>query len=739
MTRKATLLVGSRVLSAIVQAILFVLVARDLGPARFGVLGVSLTVVTLAVLFASFGSAQVVLRDRAAGDREAVREALTLGLVTSLALFGASVLIGLVAVVMRSDQWLPAAALLLAALTLEKSADVRLSLLIAEGREFVPSTNIVLRRIVGLVAYLITVHALGVREDIAFGAAYLLGGLLAAFLAFRASREFTRAAASRSVLRRAARNSLPYLSNNLTAQARTLDVVVISWLCGATQAGLYAAAYRLASPFLIVASGLALALVPHAVAIGRGRAGQLASRVLMANLVVASAGAITCWAGAPILIWVLGEDFSAVRGSLMPLLAAGIVLIGSSMLLGSILQANGEARLVSRTGIGYLVALVAGLVGTLSEWRSATVAASVVASVYLAKNLHFWWACNRGSSQRGVTDRQQRRLVVLEMTNAPDGTTRYIDQVVSFADEEIEFRYFSPRRVFGQQLDVAHFHWPDVYVRSGSRLGAAVKSVVFVGVIAVLSLRRVAIVRTLHNVEPHEASTSVGRWAMRALDRRTTFWITINPVTELPGPGTYIPHGHYRDRFAAHTLPAPEQGRALYAGLIRPYKGVERLLEVASTVTRPDFSLRIVGKPTPQLRSVVESATAEHSWVSARLEFVPDSDLVAEVGRASLVCLPYEELHNSGMLIVALSLGRPVLVPRTETTQLLAKEVGDEWILRYDGQLTTTLLEEALEQAAVIVGREVPLLEERNWENVGRLYGEAFRQARNRADERRGK
>jgi beta-1,4-mannosyltransferase len=328
--------------------------------------------------------------------------------------------------------------------------------------------------------------------------------------------------------------------------------------------------------------------------------------------------------------------------------------------------------------------------------------------------------------------RRQRagdRVVVLEATRPPDGTTRYIDQVVANASPRTEYRYLTWRTSL-EHFDVLHLHWPEVLVRSKSSGFAPVRCAMLLGFLAVTKLRRAPIVRTLHNTAPHEPGTTVERFALAVVDRLTDYWVTINPVTHAPSErSAYIPHGHYRQRFAPHPKADPVPGRLLFAGLVRPYKGLEQLVDAFESLGSTDLSLRIVGHPTPDLRRFVERAAKMVPRVSARLEFVTDEDFVDEVTAAELVCLPYDELHNSGILMVALSLDRPVLVRRSPMTEALQEEVGGGWVFEFSGDLSHHHLEEALRSAREHDATSRPRLRDRDWEQVAARYERTFRQA----------
>lgn len=324
-------------------------------------------------------------------------------------------------------------------------------------------------------------------------------------------------------------------------------------------------------------------------------------------------------------------------------------------------------------------------------------------------------------------------ITVLEVTTPPDGTTRYIDQIVTTAHPALTFRYFSWKRALTSRYDVLHVHWPENLVRHRSRLRKFALPLLLIVLITTLRLRGIPIVRTLHNINPHERGTGLERFALKTLDRATTVFVTINPVTRPPhGIEVSIPHGHYRTRFTNHVKNPVAPRTIAYAGLIRPYKGVERLIEAFARL--PDGlvdQLRIVGNPTPNLRAHITDRCSRDSRITARLEFVSDAELVLELSKAELICLPYDEMHNSGMALVGLSLDRPILVPDTDTTRALSEEVGAGWIYRFRSPFDADQLEAALRAArADSAIRSVrPTLEDRDWELVSERYEQAFRLA----------
>ena len=315
-----------------------------------------------------------------------------------------------------------------------------------------------------------------------------------------------------------------------------------------------------------------------------------------------------------------------------------------------------------------------------------------------------------------------RRFTVLQSTGKPDETTNpYLVQLLRALPENVEIRYFSIRAALFSRYDLFHVHWPEYLVRHRSPLATLAKQACAFLLLLRLWLTRVPVVRTLHNVRPHEQGGTVERLLLRWLDHLTTRRIRINAVERGGDAATdTILHGHYRDWFATQRVPASVNGRLLCFGLIRPYKGVETLIAAFRDLSDAAATLRIVGNPVnPAMRQVVEDACAAEARTSARLEYVRDEVLAREIGEAQCVVLPYRDMQNSGALLLALSLGRPVLVPRSEANAVLAEEVGEEWVRLYDGALNADVLGKAMLAQAASRHQAAPDLSRRDWARLG--------------------
>ena len=324
-------------------------------------------------------------------------------------------------------------------------------------------------------------------------------------------------------------------------------------------------------------------------------------------------------------------------------------------------------------------------------------------------------------------------LVVLHSLRAPDGTTKYVDQMVDGASDHVSIRFFSWRTALTGSYDVFHVHWPELLIRDRKPVRRLLKRRMLDALIVRAKLTRTPIVWTAHNVDPHEQGSPAEARSLRRLRRAITLAIRLNPTTELPTgmDAVTILHGHYRDQFAAYARRDAVPGRVLYFGIIRPYKGVDLLMHAFGELEDPTLQLRIVGDPHPGQAEIVEAAMAGDERITALLRFVSDEELVDEITSSALVVLPYrEKMHNSGVVLVALSLGRPVLVPASPTNAALRDEIGEEWIIQYEGELTPDLLTRALRDVASRSHAAEPALSDRDWKHVGELHHRRYVRAR---------
>lgn len=329
---------------------------------------------------------------------------------------------------------------------------------------------------------------------------------------------------------------------------------------------------------------------------------------------------------------------------------------------------------------------------------------------------------------------KQRPLTVMESTLLRPTTNPYLVQLCAGIEKtpDVELALFSWKRAILGRLDVFHVHWPELLVGGHRLSGRMARRALTIAFLIRIRLTGVAVVRTLHNLERPSGMTRFDLALLDWVDRCTTLTITLNDQTPMPEGKARrtIVHGHYRDWFAQYPAPEAVPGRIGYVGLIRRYKGVEQLIAAFREWDAAGTTLSIGGRPsTDELRIELIEQAAGDERIDFLFRFLDDAELVSRISESELVVLPYRHMHNSGTTLAALSVGRPVLVPDNEVNRALAEEVGGSWVQLFEGDLTASDLDAALE--AVRAGEsEAPDLARRDWPTVGGQHVEAFRYAR---------
>ena len=203
------------------------------------------------------------------------------------------------------------------------------------------------------------------------------------------------------------------------------------------------------------------------------------------------------------------------------------------------------------------------------------------------------------------------------------------------ADEPcVDVLFFNWRTALLRRYDIFHTQWPELLFAGPVSLKSCVRQLLFVMLMAKLWLFGIPMVRTLHNVKPHEREKWTEGVLIRWADRRTIGWIRLNPST-VPPPGrigadiSTILHGHYRDWFARYDKSAATIGSVLFAGHIRVYKNVPQLIAAFRDIPGSDRVLRIVGRPTDAAaQRELERQASGDERISFVFEHVTDEQLV---------------------------------------------------------------------------------------------------------------
>lgn len=214
-----------------------------------------------------------------------------------------------------------------------------------------------------------------------------------------------------------------------------------------------------------------------------------------------------------------------------------------------------------------------------------------------------------------------------------------------------------------------------------------------------------------------------------------------------------VPHGVLGLSAGENTVPAepvndPDRPVTfLLFGRIKPYKGVDVMLRALAAMppaARARSRAHIVGRPFIDMEPLfaLSRELGVESQVEWTLRFVADEEMAGIFGAADALVLPYREIDASGVLMVALAAGRPILASRIGLFAEMLEEGRHGFLVPPDDPAA---LAEAL--AAVVndperrvrMGRAVRDLMAAipDWREIGRMTMEAYQAAARRQKGRR--
>jgi len=232
-----------------------------------------------------------------------------------------------------------------------------------------------------------------------------------------------------------------------------------------------------------------------------------------------------------------------------------------------------------------------------------------------------------------------------------------------------------------------HLHWTNPIVQP-AETEAEGRERLDAFVVALEAFRKAGgkLIWTIHNVLPHDArhhdleielANEILHRAdvVHLLSKETLDWVDgvydVDPervviVEHNSFVGIY-PQWITRDGARARLELEPDEKVLIVVGGIRPYKGIDRMLDILDELLEEDPAVRLLiaggaGKQ-PGIAELEERCLA-HPRVVSKFEHLPDAELQAWYAAADVAVLPYVNILNSSAFQLAPSFGMPVVGPR---------------------------------------------------------------------------
>jgi glycosyltransferase involved in cell wall biosynthesis len=240
-------------------------------------------------------------------------------------------------------------------------------------------------------------------------------------------------------------------------------------------------------------------------------------------------------------------------------------------------------------------------------------------------------------------------------------------------------------------VDIFHMHWPDAIFSTDNKYLIIPKLLIFISSLLIMKFFGVKLVWTVHNLAPHSKK-------MQFIHERYynfLYWLcdgficlseaTMNSVVSM-GVGSdkvvVIKHPEYRcyyDRyFNSELVSSGESGKLkmLAFGQIRRNKCIHECIKLLAI---DNVEIIIAGQVVEEeAYEMIQREKNKYSGFLDRLEehycWVDDVMLVELLNEVDVVLLPYESITNSGVLLLALSFGKKVIVQDNDDFRLLVDD-----------------------------------------------------------------
>lgn len=241
-----------------------------------------------------------------------------------------------------------------------------------------------------------------------------------------------------------------------------------------------------------------------------------------------------------------------------------------------------------------------------------------------------------------------------------DSNTSSIGERVLHSYNPIQWEIFR-KKIISQQFDVILFpYWHPFFAPMYIRLLPKTTRNIMIG----------------HNLNPHE-SFPFTKPLLRSVLNKVAGVITLGKselkIAEeigFKGKTTFHLSPIYPDyvkRFNEEVQPAsikiPKDKKViLFFGLIRPYKGLDVLLNAMKSELMTDVALLIVGEhygDSTNLRQKIADLSDRVMWID---RYVSDDEVPSLMKISELVILPYISATSTGVLPIAYCAGKPVIV-----------------------------------------------------------------------------
>lgn len=268
-------------------------------------------------------------------------------------------------------------------------------------------------------------------------------------------------------------------------------------------------------------------------------------------------------------------------------------------------------------------------------------------------------------------------------------------------------------------------------------------NIVNTAILQLLKLLRISTVITVHDIK----SFHKGRFTFshRILNSNNIQCIVHNKFssTMLKKEGVsedhinIVPHGNYSDSIRRlRNTKTSKNLNLLFFGQIKKSKGLDILLSALSKLNtmRSEWTLTIAGRPWKDTIQEYEEFIVKNKLdekIERQYDYIKDEDVDVLFAKADLVILPYREIFQSGVLLLAMSYNKPSLVTNLPAFKDIIKDGYNGFLFDLNDirSLTETLIR-IIDDPLILnkICHNIPNYLEANhsWTSIGKLTKKVY-------------
>ena len=225
---------------------------------------------------------------------------------------------------------------------------------------------------------------------------------------------------------------------------------------------------------------------------------------------------------------------------------------------------------------------------------------------------------------------------------------------------------------------VIHLHWLTSTWMSPIFIRSIAKSLQLWFELFLLKVLNTKIIWTIHNLHHHEKKQPL----LEKLNQRIV-WLLADQIVVHSQQAkksvikqfgkkafSVIPHSSYLESYpntitkteAKQTLALKKKEKViLFFGTIRPYKGVELLIESFKQMNQSNTVLVIAGWVSAEYKKTILKSIGNHHSIHFFPGKIPPNEVQTYFKASDIVVLPFKDVLNSGSLLLAFSFAKPVI------------------------------------------------------------------------------